>query len=245
MTNHPSPSTPEVYERLDVATCGDPFQVHLHEQRYAKALSEVKPADDLLEIGTGLGVFSSRIAPMVATYQGIEYDSEACKAAKTRVPDPQSITEGDAQALRFPAASFDAVVCLEVLEHLPDYRKALDEIARVLRPEGRLIASIPYVKVGAPSKTNPHHLYEPGEAEFKAELARRFRNVTVYYHRYAETPGQTFARNLKLRRVLGLHHSYAKLSEGDPAEMMKVLLDTERSGLLQGLFVVATHPALR
>lgn len=232
---------PEV-ERLDVATCGDPFQVHLHEQRYAKALSETRPTDDLLEIGTGLGVFSSRIAPTVATYRGIEYDAIACAAAKTRVADPESITQGDAQALQFPDSSFDAVICLEVLEHLPDYRKALDEIARVLRPGGRLIASIPHVKTGAPSKTNAHHLYEPGEEEFKKELAGRFGDLKVYYHRYAETTYETLARNFKLRRVLGLHHQYAKVSGGDPDEMKKVLLDTERSGLLQGLFVVASHP---
>ena len=239
--DQPDPAS-GVYERLDVATWGDPFQVHLHEQRYAKALSEVNPTDNLLEIGTGLGVFSSRIAPVVATYQGIEYDSEACKAAKKRVPNPDSITEGDAQSLRFPSASFDAVVCLEVLEHLPDYRKALDEIARVLRPDGRLIASIPYAKVGAPSRTNPHHLYEPGEVEFQTELTRRFEKLTIWYHRYAETSFQTFARNLRLRRIFGLHQQYAKLSEGAPEEMTKVVLDTERSGLLQGLFVVATRP---
>lgn len=239
-TTHPAAT--HVFERLDVATCGDPFQVHLHEQRYAKALSEARATDDLLEIGTGLGVFSSRIAPTVATYRGIEYDADACEAAKTRVANPESITRGDAQALQFPDSSFDAVICLEVLEHLPDYRKALDEIARVLRPEGRLIASIPYVKTGAPSKTNHHHLYEPGEEEFKTELTRRFSDLRVYYHRYAETAYETLARSLRLRRILGLHHQYAKISKGDPGEMKKVLLDTERSGLLQGLFVVAARP---
>ncbi|GAA5128544.1 methyltransferase domain-containing protein [Luteolibacter yonseiensis] len=233
---------PHVFERLDVATCGDPFQVHLHEQRYSKALSEVKPSDDLLEIGTGLGVFSSRVAPAVSTYRGIEYDATACTAAKSRVPDPESITQGDAHSLQFPDSSFDAVICLEVLEHLPDYRKALDEAARVLRPEGRLIASIPYVKTGAPSKTNSHHLYEPGEEEFKRELAERFGDLRIYYHRYTETSCETLARNLRLRRFLGLHHQYARMSGGHPEEMRKVLLDSERSGLLLGLFAVACRP---
>lgn len=239
--NRQAPET-GVYERLDVATCGDHFQVHLHEQRYDKALSEVKASDDVLEIGTGLGIFSERISPRVATYRGIEYDNVACQAAKARVPNPESITQGDAQAMQFPTKSFDAVVCLEVLEHLPDFRKALDEIARVLRPEGRLIASIPYAKVGAPSKSNPHHIYEPGEVEFITELSRRFQDIQIFYHRYSESPLQTLARKLKLRRMLGLHHRYRKVSEGDPEEMKNVVLDRTRSGLLQGLFVVASNP---
>jgi ubiquinone/menaquinone biosynthesis C-methylase UbiE len=237
----PDPET-DVFERLDVATCGDPFQVHLHEQRYAKALAQAKATDHLLEIGTGLGIFSERISPKVATYHGIEYDAEACKAAKGRVPDPESITQGDAQAVQYPAESFDAVVCLEVLEHLPDYRKALDEIARVLRPNGRLIASIPYAKVGAPSKINSHHLYEPGENEFRNELGQRFKEVKIYFHRYQETTFETIARTLHIRRLCGLTNQYADISKGSPREMGKVVLDEIRSGMLIGIFAVASHP---
>lgn len=50
-----------------------------------------------------------------------------------------------ADALRLPFAddSFDAVICSEVLEHVPDWRAVLPEIARVLRPGGRLCVSVP------------------------------------------------------------------------------------------------------
>ncbi len=237
----PDPST-GVHERLDVASCEDRFQIHLHEQRYQAALDAVRPTDDLLEIGTGLGVFSSRVAPVVASYCGIEYDPAACAAAKTRVSDPEWIQTGDAQALVFPARQFDAVVCLEVLEHLPDYRKALDEIARVLRPEGRLIASIPWVRTGAPSATNPHHLYEPGEQEFHRELQARFQDVALSYHRYRETGFETVARQLRVRKCVGLARQYEDISKGVPEQMQKVVLDNERSGMLLGLFAVASRP---
>ena len=50
---------------------------------------------------------------------------------------------GDALELPFPDGSFDAVVCSEVLEHLPAYGPALDEVVRVLRPGGRLGVSVP------------------------------------------------------------------------------------------------------
>lgn len=53
------------------------------------------------------------------------------------------LTEASALALPFPDASFDKVICSEVLEHIPDYRAALKEIRRVLKPTGMLCISVP------------------------------------------------------------------------------------------------------
>jgi SAM-dependent methyltransferase len=50
-----------------------------------------------------------------------------------------------AEALPFTDASFDTVLCTEVLEHLRDPRAAIAEAARVLRPGGHLILSIPFL----------------------------------------------------------------------------------------------------
>ena len=229
-------------ERLDVATCTDLFQVHLHQQRYDLTLDHIQPKDEVLEVGTGLGVFSETLSKKSELYRGIEYDEVTCNAAKLRVANPDWISLGDAQAMEAESNSFDVIVCLEVLEHLPDYRKALDEFVRVLRPSGKLIASIPYVEVGAPSKINSHHLYEPGELEFKNELNQRFNDVRFLYQRYSETEYETWARKLRLRRLLGLDKQYARVSQGDPAEMKKVLLDESRAGMLLGLFAVASKP---
>ena len=50
---------------------------------------------------------------------------------------------GDVTALPFATASFDAALSLDVLEHVPDYRAALREFARVLRPGGLCVLSVP------------------------------------------------------------------------------------------------------
>jgi SAM-dependent methyltransferase len=50
----------------------------------------------------------------------------------------------DLTALTFPDRSFDAVLSFDVLEHVPDYRRALGEMARVLAPGGHLLASFPF-----------------------------------------------------------------------------------------------------
>jgi SAM-dependent methyltransferase len=47
-------------------------------------------------------------------------------------------------SLTFPDASLDFILSLEVLEHIPDYRAALREAARVLCPDGVLLISAPF-----------------------------------------------------------------------------------------------------
>jgi SAM-dependent methyltransferase len=59
---------------------------------------------------------------------------------------PRPTVRADLQiALPFTSAAFDAVVCTEVLEHVVDARFLLSELARVVRPGGRLLVSVPFV----------------------------------------------------------------------------------------------------
>ena len=54
-----------------------------------------------------------------------------------------AVVAADALALPFAEGAFDAVIMSEVLEHIPDYRAALAEATRVLRPDGLLCVSVP------------------------------------------------------------------------------------------------------
>jgi len=54
-----------------------------------------------------------------------------------------SVVQASALQLPFPDNSFDKVICSEVLEHIPDYEGALDEIARIVKPGGVFVASVP------------------------------------------------------------------------------------------------------
>jgi SAM-dependent methyltransferase len=68
---------------------------------------------------------------------GLEYTSADLSA-------PGADVHTDITAQVFPDQSFDAVVCCHVLEHIPDDRKAMRELFRVLRPGGTLFAMVPY-----------------------------------------------------------------------------------------------------
>ena len=63
------------------------------------------------------------------------------------MPDAQSkdylVSIADINKLPFADASFDCVICSEVLEHIPDHKKALKEMDRILKPQGTLVVSVP------------------------------------------------------------------------------------------------------
>jgi SAM-dependent methyltransferase len=51
----------------------------------------------------------------------------------------------DLTQLSFPDDEFDCIVCMEILEHIPDYQAALREMARTLKPGGRALLSFPWL----------------------------------------------------------------------------------------------------
>jgi len=54
-----------------------------------------------------------------------------------------SLAGADIRHLPFPDQTFDLVVCSEVLEHVPDHQRAIEEIVRVLKPAGAIVVSVP------------------------------------------------------------------------------------------------------
>lgn len=96
---------------------------------------------DVLEvaIGTGLNLRwypeSIRLTGVELSPQMLRYAQERAEASGRAV----ELTTGDAQRLDFPDASFDTVVCTFSLCAIPDERRALEQMWRVLRPDGFLL----------------------------------------------------------------------------------------------------------
>jgi ubiquinone/menaquinone biosynthesis C-methylase UbiE len=90
-------------------------------------------------IGTGLNL---PLYPAHVRLTGVEFSPAMLEVARRRAVDLGRAVDlrlGDAQALDLPADSYDCVVCTFALCAIPDHRQALAEMARVLRPGGRLL----------------------------------------------------------------------------------------------------------
>ena len=99
-------------------------------------LSNVEKA---LEVGCGIGVVSSYLAEKYGwDVTGIDLDPDQIKGAKNNNIEDKSLKflEADATRLPFENNEFDMVLSFDALHHIPGWDKALEEISRVLKPEG-------------------------------------------------------------------------------------------------------------
>jgi methionine biosynthesis protein MetW len=134
-----------------VASYYDSFWSADQERRYVPEpalwsliLDGVTAQTRCLDVGCGTGnSYAREFVGRGISYVGVDVSPEAVTAARAAGIDAQVIA--DAATLPFPDQSFDLVLCIEVLEHLFSPQLAAREIARVLRPGGRLVASTPNV----------------------------------------------------------------------------------------------------
>ena len=92
----------------------------------------------LLDIGCGRGELRARL-PEGVHYLGLDYPATGVARYAAR-PDILASAEG----LPVMTAAMDAAVMFEVLEHLPEPGRAINELARVLKPGGRALVTVPF-----------------------------------------------------------------------------------------------------
>ena len=100
-----------------------------------------RAAGEVLEVAVGTGRNLS-LYPQTVRITGIDWSPAMLGIARERAASlgrEADLRLGDAQALDFPDSSFDTVLCALGLCAIPDDRRAVTEMARVLRPGGRLL----------------------------------------------------------------------------------------------------------
>jgi SAM-dependent methyltransferase len=97
---------------------------------------------DILDAGCGTGALLERLQAMPETrVLGLDFAEEALQFCRQR--GHSRLVRGDLTALPLKDASVDVVTALDVIEHVGDDAAAAQEIVRVLKPGGVLIATVP------------------------------------------------------------------------------------------------------
>jgi SAM-dependent methyltransferase len=142
------------------------------------------PAGRLLEVGCAAGWLLKHAAERGWVAQGVELSAAAAAHARSIGVD---VVQGDLFEASLPSASFDLVYMGDVLEHVPDCRRTLAEVARVLRSGG-------YLYLRGPITTN-----SMARRLALATMGRAGRTIVLReppYHLWEFTPRP-------LRRLLG------------------------------------------
>jgi ubiquinone/menaquinone biosynthesis C-methylase UbiE len=104
---------------------------------------DVRGCKHILDAGCGNGRYTRvllRRADRDAVITGFDLSQRMLKRARRKVRSPRvSLVSADLSRLPYPDACFDAIVCGWVLEHLPDPRPGLSELARVMRSGAKLL----------------------------------------------------------------------------------------------------------
>jgi ubiquinone/menaquinone biosynthesis C-methylase UbiE len=141
------------------------------------ALAALQPGERVLEIACGTGLVTFRAAASVDAHGSVVatdisdkmVQSTAAEAARRGLSQVRTARMG-AEALEFPAASFDAVLCALGLMYVPDVDAAMREMRRVLAPGGRAVAAV----WGARSRCGWADIFPIVEARVQSDVCPMF-----------------------------------------------------------------------
>lgn len=128
--------------KVNPSTDIEPSETHIFNARLIRQYIQKKK---VLDIGCWTGQLEKLISQETKELIGLEPNINAVRVARKTIPDVSFFT-GTAEKLPFKDSSFDTVIFLDVIEHIPAQTElmCLKEINRVLKPKGILILSTGY-----------------------------------------------------------------------------------------------------
>lgn len=158
--------------------CDDPQRTKDDETSY-ETLAGFLPNRKCKILDLGCGEASAYLHLSEHDYYGLECVKEALGIAKKKVKSPDNLKLGMIEEIPFEDGFFDVVWARHVLEHSSDMEKTLNEIIRVLKPDGLLIYALPQGK-----HNEPAHLYQTDRTGWFKLLSAKFGMLKDGAHRF-------------------------------------------------------------
>jgi ubiquinone/menaquinone biosynthesis C-methylase UbiE len=128
----------------------DSWDKRFYTSRLSSFLEKLVPqfglehGQNILDVGTGTGIlipYLTRAVGPEGSVTAIDYSENMVQICKTKHSHLKnlSIKLGNIEETAFPPESFDAVICFGVFPHLENKEKALQNINRILKPDGKLV----------------------------------------------------------------------------------------------------------
>jgi len=114
------------------------FREELHKKKLVSLLNP-KKEDKILEIGCNQGRFVKHLRNYSNSVIGCDVNKDALSS--TTVKDLHFMS---AEQLKFKDNSFDKVVSSHTIEHIPNVKKAINEMERILKPQGKCVLVYPF-----------------------------------------------------------------------------------------------------
>jgi SAM-dependent methyltransferase len=162
-------------ERFIPGAPGEIWYEHWHRYHFAAPLVAGR---ETLDIACGVGYGSALLARRASKVVGADLSQSAIDSARASYVGVANLefTQADCASLPFADESFDAVVSFETIEHIREQERFVDEVRRVLRPDGLFLISSPnkLEYTDRLGHTNEYHVRELYREELSAMLAARF-----------------------------------------------------------------------
>jgi ubiquinone/menaquinone biosynthesis C-methylase UbiE len=137
----------EFFTENDVAVMGlggDLRRYYRAQVLREAARANMPPGAEVVDVGCGIGDNLRYILRDDASFFGLEYAQSTAEIARRLLGARATVAVGSATSMPYASNRFDLALCIEVLEHIDKDAAACREIARVLKPGGALILSVPY-----------------------------------------------------------------------------------------------------
>lgn len=172
-----------------------------------------------LDYGCGPCGLLDKLRHQAAECHGVDVDADKIHDAAARFPGFHLHTIDLSGEAPYPDSFFDTVAAVEVIEHVPDERRTLSELSRLLKPGGRLLI------------TTPHRgwltFLDPGNFKFIFPRVHRFihlrvrRDAAYYQKRFERTSAMGLAGDISVGRRRPWHRHYrpAEILSACPQEL--------------------------